>query len=139
MTITIYTNGHIGINGFDTGLAVSQERDGTEVYSRELMRRQDVVNGQVVWLPAIAYKKHAMPHQRYVLASDGGNGKNPGRKQFEQDVLALIDRLNEAKLPDTLRKKAQGKAIVNLSAKQINELADYIEKLQKQIKDEKCK
>lgn len=43
------------------------------------------------------------------------------------------------KLPETLRKKAQGKAIVNLSAKQINELADYIEKLQKQIKDEKCK
>lgn len=29
--------------------------------------------------------------------------------------------------------------MVNLSAKQINELADYIEKLQKQIKDEKCK
>ena len=43
------------------------------------------------------------------------------------------------KLPETLRKKAQGKAMVNLSAKQINELADYIEKLQKQIKDEKCK
>lgn len=29
--------------------------------------------------------------------------------------------------------------MVNLSAKQINELADYIEKLQKQIEDEKCK
>ena len=43
------------------------------------------------------------------------------------------------KLSETLRKKAQGKATVNLSAKQINELADYIEKLQKQITDEKCK
>ena len=31
------------------------------------------------------------------------------------------------KLPETLRKKAQGRAMVNLSAKQINELADYIE------------
>ena len=43
------------------------------------------------------------------------------------------------KLPERLRKIAQGKAMVNLSAKQINELADYIDKLQKQIKDEKCK
>ena len=43
------------------------------------------------------------------------------------------------KLPETLRKNAQGIEMVNLSAKQINELADYIEKLQKQIKDEKCK
>ena len=43
------------------------------------------------------------------------------------------------KLPETLRKMAQGKAIINMSAKQINELADYIEKLQKQIEDEKCK
>jgi hypothetical protein len=43
------------------------------------------------------------------------------------------------KLPETLRKIVQGKAMVNLSAKQINELADYIEKLQKQIRDEKCK
>ena len=41
------------------------------------------------------------------------------------------------KLPEVLRKMAQGRAMVNLSAKQINELADHIEKLQKQIKDEK--
>ena len=50
-----------------------------------------------------------------------------------------IGEMMHTKLPGTLRKKAQGKAIVNLSAKQINELADYIEKLHKQIKDEKCK
>ena len=41
--------------------------------------------------------------------------------------------------PAKLRKLAEGKAVVMLSAVQINELADYIEKLQKQIKDEKCK
>ena len=41
------------------------------------------------------------------------------------------------KLPETLRKKAQGKAMVNLSEKQINELADYIEAMQKRIKEAK--
>ena len=43
------------------------------------------------------------------------------------------------KLPETLRKKAQGKAMVNLSAKQINELADYIEKLHKQLSNKLAK
>ena len=45
----------------------------------------------------------------------------------------------KTQLPETLRKMAQGGAMVYLSTKQINELADYIEKLHKQIKDEKCK
>ena len=54
-------------------------------------------------------------------------------------VYTIGEIVMSTKLPETLRKKAQGKAMVNLSAKQINELADYIEKLQKQIKDEKCK
>ena len=43
------------------------------------------------------------------------------------------------KLPEALRKMAQGKAMVNLSTKQINELADYIEKLHKQLSDKLAK
>lgn len=43
------------------------------------------------------------------------------------------------KLPETLRKMAQGKVMVNLSAKQINELADYIEKLHKQLSNRLAK
>ena len=93
MSITIYTNGHINVDGKDTGLGVSQGRHGTEVFTREAPRRQEVINGKLEWLPACQYQKHQMPHGRYVLSHDDGNGRNPGLKQFEADVLALLETL----------------------------------------------
>ena len=78
MSITIYENGSISIDGQDTGLGVSQGRYGTEVYTREGAGR--------------VYKKHEMPAARYVLGSESPITK-PGvatRAQFEKDIRSLL-------------------------------------------------
>lgn len=41
------------------------------------------------------------------------------------------------KLPERLRQKAEGQAVVVLSAKAIKELADYIEQLHKKLQEGK--
>ena len=76
MSLVIYTNGHITMDGQDTGLGVAQGKHGTEVYTREGGGR--------------TYQQHAMPSQRYVLSHAGGNGRNPGLIQFEADLRALL-------------------------------------------------
>ena len=90
MSITIYTNGHIDLDGKNTGLGVSQGRFETELYRRERIAGHDVVDDKVVWLPARPYLRIPLPHKRYVLSYLDGNGRNPGRDQFEADVRALL-------------------------------------------------
>lgn len=83
MSLTIYTNGNIAIDGQDTGLGLSQTSTGTKVFTREDLGRK--------------YKLHAMPHERYSAAHD--NPTDPrtgkptgaaGRAQLEADIRALM-------------------------------------------------
>ena len=81
MSITIYENGSISIDGSDTGLGVSQGPNGTEVYTREAKGRR--------------YQRHPMPSNRYLLGSDSPITK-PGvatRTQFEEDIRSLLANL----------------------------------------------
>lgn len=80
--ITIDTTNRIVINGCRTNLAVTQNANGTVVYTPE-----SVLNNR-------AYKEHAMPHKRYSLAHDAPASGAAGRSQFEADVSALIATLS---------------------------------------------
>lgn len=81
--LTIYDNGDISISGRSTGLAVTQRRDGTVVYTKESP------------FTKAKYQEHAMPHARYSLAHDAPASGVAGRAQFEADVLALIESLKQ--------------------------------------------
>lgn len=77
MSITIYTNGSITLDGQDAGLGVSQGKYGTEVYVREG--------------PGRAYQALQMPRKRYALSQAGTSpNKNPGRDQFEADLRVVL-------------------------------------------------
>ena len=55
--IQIYTSNDIILDGQNTGLKVTQDRSGTIVYTPEIgYKRQDVVDGEVVWLEPQRYK-----------------------------------------------------------------------------------
>lgn len=83
-------SGRITLDGEDTGLGVTQRRDGTTVYTREA--------------PGTRYCEHAMPHARYSLSHNAPRPlhKSPdaaalysmpaGRAQFEADIRALIEK-----------------------------------------------
>ena len=68
MSIQIYTNGHIIIDGEDTGLGVCQCVNGTEVYDRNEQRPVK------------------MPNNRYTLSSIKGQAK------FEADIRAILEK-----------------------------------------------
>lgn len=79
--LQITTNDEIILDGQSTGLAVTQRREGTVVYTRERT--------------GTPYAEHKMPAARYLLGSDSPITK-PGvatRAQFESDVRALLGRL----------------------------------------------
>ena len=76
MSIQIHTNGHISIDSKDTGLGVTQGENGTIVFVREGLGR--------------TYKQISMPHARYSLAHDKPASGNPGRAQFEADLLDAL-------------------------------------------------
>ncbi len=81
MGLQISTANWILIDGQDTGLGVTQRREGTAVYTRERA--------------GVRYAEHTMPHARYMLGSDSPITK-PGvatRAQFEADVRALLDQM----------------------------------------------
>lgn len=82
--VTIHANGDISTRGISTGLAVSQRRDGTVVYTKESQ-----FSGTV-------YQEHKMPHQRYSLALDRPASGAAGRAQFIADIQALIDSLGRS-------------------------------------------
>jgi hypothetical protein len=72
MTLRIYTNGTIQLDGRSTSLAVSQRPDYTMVYTNE---------GNFV--------EFEMPHRHYSLASDNPASGCAGLAQFEADIRAL--------------------------------------------------
>lgn len=90
MTLQIDTTDSIIINGRDTGLKLTQRREGSVVYTPER-----VASGQ-------RYQAHQMPYVRYSAAHDApnkpGQTYNPdvtaGRSQLEADVLDLLKKLN---------------------------------------------
>ena len=92
--IQIYTSNDIILDGQNTGLKVTQDRSGTIVYTPEIgYKRQDVVDGEVVWLEPQRYQEHKMPRQRYSLAHDKPASGAAGRAQFETDIRALLETL----------------------------------------------
>ena len=114
MSIQIDTVGAIILDGKDTGLGVTQRREGTVVYTREKAgyRGPNVVRdpvgrneaGIMQWeekvvqanRPGVRYAEHKMPHARYLLGSDSPITK-PGvatRAQFEADIRALLVSLS---------------------------------------------
>jgi hypothetical protein len=76
MSIAIDTANRIHLDGQPTGLAVTQRRDGTVVYTPEGF--------------STAYREHRMPHARYSLAHDAPASGAAGRAQFEADLRALL-------------------------------------------------
>lgn len=80
-TITIYNNGDISINGRATGLRVTQEQYGTAVYRLQENERRSI---ELVPVP--------MPARRYALSCDKPASGNPGRADFEKDLLAVMEK-----------------------------------------------
>lgn len=76
MSLQIDSANRILIDGRDVGLAVTQRRDGTVVYTPEGIGRP--------------YAEHKMPHARYSTAHDKPASGAAGRVQFEADVRALL-------------------------------------------------
>lgn len=76
--LQIDTSDSILIDRRDTGLKVTQRRDGTVVYTPE-----SVISGR-------KYQEHKMPHTRYSTAHDSPASGAAGRTQFEADIHAIM-------------------------------------------------
>lgn len=83
MSMRIYTDNTIEIDGVKTRLKVTQTGQGTVVYTPE---RFDFEKN--VW--AEGYKEHPMPHKRYSLAHPAPSSGAAGCLQFEADIKALL-------------------------------------------------
>ena len=89
MTLKIDTSDSIVINGQDTGLKLTQRREGSVVYTPE-----SAASGR-------KYQEHKMPYARYSAAHDApskpGQAYDPsitaGRAQLEADVRSLLATL----------------------------------------------
>lgn len=77
MSITIDSANRISIDNVQTGLAVTQAKEGTVVYTPEGL--------------GIKYAAHAMPHARYSLSHDKPFSGVAGRSQFETDIKTLLN------------------------------------------------
>lgn len=89
MSMRLFTNNAVEIDGKMTGLFVTQERWGTRVYTPEKKE-----GGQ--WTGETT--DHLMPYRRYNLAQRRVPGcgipeGNGSREDFEADVRALLARL----------------------------------------------
>ena len=76
--LTVDITNRISINGQPTGLALTQRRDGTVIYTPEGIGR--------------AYAEHKMPHARYSTAHDAPASGAAGRAQLEADIVALLKK-----------------------------------------------
>lgn len=84
--LQIDTSDSILIDGRNTGLKLTQRRDGTVVYTPE-----SVISGR-------KYQEHKMPYARYSAAHDAPSKPNQpydpkvsaGRAQLETDVMNLL-------------------------------------------------
>lgn len=90
MTLQIDTSYSILIDGRDTGLKLTQRRDGTVIYTPESTGQR--------------YKEHKMPHARYSAAHANpkpmhatpeltAKFKTAGKAQLEADVRELLKTL----------------------------------------------
>lgn len=79
MTIQIDHANRLHINNQPTGLALSQTRAGTVVYTPAGVAQK--------------YKEHTMPHARYSVAHDAPSSGAAGRLTLERDVRNLLLRL----------------------------------------------
>jgi hypothetical protein len=77
MSIIIYSDNSIEIDGKKTGLRVTQRQNGTVVYSAG--------HG------GADYKEHPLPSARYSLAHDTPASGVAGRAQFESDIRHVIN------------------------------------------------
>lgn len=106
MTLQIDTKNRIIIDGRDTGLAITQRRHSTVIYTPDrhgLGRINRIVDDKVVQVVDVGtrYQEHKMPYSRYSAAHDApskpGQSYNPnvtaGRAQLEADVRALLATL----------------------------------------------
>jgi hypothetical protein len=84
MSMTIYDNGYISLDGVDTRISVAQAREGTRVFYREI---PDFVNPMQV---KRKYEEIVMPHPRYSLAHDAPASGVAGRAQFEADLRNFL-------------------------------------------------
>ncbi|MEY4427216.1 MAG: hypothetical protein RL535_1514 [Pseudomonadota bacterium] len=75
MTVKIYTNGRIELDGQDTGLGVFQHLAGSHI-----CRRENVFKG-------IAHSEIKMPRNRYTLSTDSG------RAEFDSDIRSIVTRV----------------------------------------------
>lgn len=80
VNIDIYTNGHIHLDGKDTGLGVTQRASGTVLFRRE---------------DRGGYREIELPHRRYSLVHPAPRSGNPGLAQFEADVRASLASMDE--------------------------------------------
>lgn len=79
--LTIDNSSRISINGQSTGLALTQRRERTVIYTPEGAGR--------------AYAEHKMPHARYSTAHDAPASGAAGRAQLEADLRELLARLEK--------------------------------------------
>lgn len=80
MSMTLYTNGFLSLDGNDTGLGVSQVQEGTIVFKREKLDGSQ------------KYEVVPMPHSRYALSHDKPASGAAGRAQFEADLRQLLGK-----------------------------------------------
>ena len=78
------TDNSLILDGRDTGLKLTQRREGTVVYTPENRLRSQ------------AYREHKMPHARYSTAHDAPASGAAGRAQLEADLRALLATLEAA-------------------------------------------
>lgn len=86
MTMTIYTDGNVVIDGRHTGLHVTQRRDGTVLYRPEV----SALAARSLRCEPQPYQEITLPHKRYSLAHPKPLSGNPGCDQLEADVRAYL-------------------------------------------------
>ncbi len=101
MTITIYIDNSIAIDGVKTGLKVTQTGQRTIVYIPEHpIDWQGEVKGDLITLKPKQYREIQMPHPRYSLVHDTPASGAAGKIQFETDIRALLPTLDSMKTVD---------------------------------------
>lgn len=80
MSLTIDSANRISIDNIQTGLAVTQNGNGTVVYTPEGV--------------ATRYAEHKMPYARYSLSHDKPASGVAGRGEFEYDIKELLKKLD---------------------------------------------
>lgn len=89
--ITIYTNGMISVDGENTGLYVTQRKEGTILYRGEITP----LSAKSLGCQPVSYKEFKLPSRRYSLNHPKPRSGNPGRLDFERDLLAILHAITK--------------------------------------------